>query len=132
MGAGASAERVEELRGEFLKEDTNGDGAISMDELKEWHKKEDGDAYDDAKVEAEFNKSPYGLTVVTTTGNPAAAGKGASSNFWANASFHTASFLTQGVASAGGSTQSGAEVPAACTSTAATSPAYPTTTSKAS
>ena len=56
MGAGASAERVEELRSEFLKEDTNGDGAISMDELKEWHKKEDGDAYDDAKVEAEFNK----------------------------------------------------------------------------
>ena len=47
---------MEELRGEFLKEDTNGDGAISMDELKEWHKKEDGDAYDDAKVEAEFNK----------------------------------------------------------------------------
>ena len=56
MGAGASAEKTDELLAEFRKADTDGNGDISLEELKAIHKREDGDTYDEAKVEAEFEK----------------------------------------------------------------------------
>lgn len=44
------------MRDEFLKEDANNDGTVSLEELKKFRQKAEGDAYDDAAVEADFKK----------------------------------------------------------------------------
>jgi serine/threonine protein phosphatase PrpC len=56
MGGGVSKEKVEEMRDEFLKEDTNNDGTVSLNELKKYRQKAEGDKYDEASVEADFQK----------------------------------------------------------------------------
>ena len=56
MGGGVSAQRVDDLRAEFVEMDVDNNNDVSLNELKSAHMKHDGDAYDEAKVEAEFNK----------------------------------------------------------------------------
>jgi putative intracellular protease/amidase len=56
MGGGVSKEKIEQMRDEFLAEDVNNDGTVSIDELKKYRKRLDGDAYDEAQVEADFKK----------------------------------------------------------------------------
>ena len=56
MGGGLSAQRVDDLRAEFVEMDVDNNNDVSLNELKSAHMKHDGDAYDEAKVEAEFNK----------------------------------------------------------------------------
>jgi Ca2+-binding EF-hand superfamily protein len=56
MGGGVSKEKIEEMKDEFLKEDTDNNGTVSLDELKKYRKKAEGDKYDEAAVEADFKK----------------------------------------------------------------------------
>ena len=56
MGGGLSAQRVDDLRAEFVEMDVDNNNDVSLNELKSAHMKHDGDGYDEAKVEAEFNK----------------------------------------------------------------------------
>jgi C-terminal processing protease CtpA/Prc len=56
MGGGVSKENIEELKNAFLAEDTNNDGTVSLEELKKYRQKAEGDNYDEAAVEADFKK----------------------------------------------------------------------------
>jgi hypothetical protein len=58
MGGGVSTEKVEQMAQEFLAEDVNNDGRVTLDEFKAYHKKSEGwlGAYDEAKTEVEFKK----------------------------------------------------------------------------
>ena len=51
-------EKIEEMRDEFLKEDANNDGTVSLDELKKYRQKVEGDTYDEATVEVRDALSP--------------------------------------------------------------------------
>ena len=53
-----STEKVEQMRTEFLAEDSNSDGRVSLEEFKAYHKRSEGwlGAYDEAKTEGEFGK----------------------------------------------------------------------------
>jgi hypothetical protein len=56
MGGGVSKERIEQLKAEFLAEDRNKDGFISLEELKKYRQQLEGDSYNEAVVEADFKK----------------------------------------------------------------------------
>ena len=56
--AATKEEKIEEMRDEFLKEDANNDGTVSLDELKKYRQKVEGDTYDEATVEVRDALSP--------------------------------------------------------------------------
>jgi hypothetical protein len=56
MGGGVSKESIEQLKNDFLAEDVNGDGTVSLEELKKYRQKAEGDSYNEAAVETDFKK----------------------------------------------------------------------------